>query len=418
MILHAAILTSARWLVPAPQRAEWFAEWDAELCYIRRARDSCALRFCLGAYKDAFWLRRQCPYRVLDSPLRCLALLALIAAISLVGTGRAAFSSWFRDARGLVELTDTPVEQYEEIWKNARSGFAGFAFFQRVNEPIRTPRGMALYSIVQGTGNLFQVLNVPVVRPAPARSAQESGEMRPLLIVSRDIWRMDFGNDRRIAGHYLVVGGRRVPVAGVIAEDAWPLEGRVDAWLLEDQPPQHAVGSVVGRVAASALAPGVLPRPARRFRQFIGLFVMAMTGALIVAVITAFKLGVAPGVRPRAFLIAKCALIVPTAYCCALLGLSLDMPWGAILQLAALWGNVCAFRWAVADQRKRCPVCLRFLSRPVLLGKASQTFLGWYGTERMCGKGHGVLRVPELATSCAGLQEWVNLEELCAQIPM
>ncbi len=403
---------SARWLVPPSQRAEWFAEWDAEFCYIRRACDSRALTFCLGAYKDAFWLRRQSPYRLLDSPLQCLALLAIVAAIMLASTGRAVLSSPFRDARGLVELPDTPVDQYEAIWKQAGPAFAGFAFYQRVNEPVRTPHAMHLYSMIRGTGNLFQVLHIPVA----------SAVHGPVLIVSREIWRLDFDNDRQIAGHFLEVGGQRLAVAGVIPDDAWPLAGRIDAWLLEDETledktPPHAQGFVVGRVAASGIAPIVLPRPVRRLRECIGVFGMAMMACLIVAITTLLKLGVAPGVRPRAFLVAKTALLVPTVYCCALLAFSVDMPFALIFQIAVLPGSVCAFHWAVTDQRRRCPVCLRFLSGPVLLGKASQTFLGWYGTERMCAQGHGVLRVPELATSCCGSQQWVNLEELCTKVP-
>lgn len=406
MSVHIAILVSARWLVPRSQRAEWFAEWDAELCYIRRACHSRALAFCLGAYKDAFWLRRQCPYRLLDSPLQCLALLAIVAAISLLSAGRAVLTSPFRDARGLVELKDTTIDRYDAIWKKAGPVFAGFAFYRRVDETVRSPRGMAILSVIRGTRNLFQVLNVPIAASADG----------PVLVVSRDVWQWDFDNDRRIAGHFLEIGGRPVPVAGVIAEDAWPLADHVDAWLLEDSTPPHSKGSLVGRVAAPGIAPTILPRPARRFRDFIGVFTLAMLACLIVTITTSLKYGVAPGFRPRAFLLAKAALIVATVYCWALLGFSLDTVFSPILGVVVVPGSMCAFYWAVTDQRRRCPVCLRFLSGPVLLGKASQTFLGWYGTERMCALGHGVLRVPELSTSCFDSQQWLNLEELCAKV--
>jgi hypothetical protein len=338
-------------------------------------------------------------------------LLAIIAAISLLGAGRAVLSSPFRDARGLVDLPYRSADQYEAIWKMAGPAFAGFAFYRRGNEPVRTPHGMALYSIVRGTGNLFQVLNVPVASSAHG----------PVLIVSREVWRLDFDDTRHMTGHFLEVGGQRMAVAGVIANDAWPLAGRIDAWLLEDKTlddtaTPHTKGFVVGRVA-SDIAPTALPRPARRLREFVVLFALAMMACLIVAVTTSRKLGVARGVRPWAFLLAKAALIVPTVYCCALLGFSVHLPVALIFQIAVFPGSVCAFHWAVTDQRRRCPVCMRFLSSPVLLGKASQTFLGWYGTEWMCAHGHGLLRVPELATSCFGSQQWVNLEELCAKVP-
>src|SRR5580692_2381197 len=89
MILHAAILRSAAMLVPRDQRVEWFAEWSAELCYVTDRQ----IPFCLGAFQDAFWLRRNkpaphpCDAYALESPSRCLLFLALLA-------GLAAFFIW------------------------------------------------------------------------------------------------------------------------------------------------------------------------------------------------------------------------------------------------------------------------------------------------------------------------------------
>ena len=83
--VHLAILRSAALLVPGPQRAEWFAEWSAELWYVNRG----ATAFCLGAFRDAFWLRRNNPTRMaprtfsLRSPLSCLLFLAALAAVSV-----------------------------------------------------------------------------------------------------------------------------------------------------------------------------------------------------------------------------------------------------------------------------------------------------------------------------------------------
>jgi hypothetical protein len=69
-----------------------------------------------------------------------------------------------------------------------------------------------------------------------------------------------------------------------------------------------------------------------------------------------------------------------------------------------------AFRWALIDQRQRCPVCLRLLTNPTRIGGASQTFLEWYGIELMCVKGHGLLYVPEIPTSCYRTQRWLYLD--------
>ena len=84
---QCTILRAASFLVPGDQRAEWLHEWQSELWYIARRG---ALRFCLGAFQDALWLRRNNPNTEtvqlvhLESPVRCLALLAALAAVSLV----------------------------------------------------------------------------------------------------------------------------------------------------------------------------------------------------------------------------------------------------------------------------------------------------------------------------------------------
>ena len=75
---------------------------------------------------------------------------------------------------------------------------------------------------------------------------------------------------------------------------------------------------------------------------------------------------------------------------------------------ATLIGYVLAFRWALIDQRRRCPVCLRLLTNPALIGQSTQIFVEWYGTELLCIKGHGLLHVPEIQTSYS-TQRWLDL---------
>ena len=72
--------------------------------------------------------------------------------------------------------------------------------------------------------------------------------------------------------------------------------------------------------------------------------------------------------------------------------------------------NVIAFRWALVDQRQRCPECLRLLQYPSRIGQPSHTFLEWYGTEFVCGKGHGLLHVPETAMNSLPTQRWLHLD--------
>ncbi len=81
-----AIVRYASWLVPEEQRAEWLAEWHAELWYIRRESRASLRQFCVGAFWDALWIRRssitRCGWLRWTSPLTCLGFLGL-AAITL-----------------------------------------------------------------------------------------------------------------------------------------------------------------------------------------------------------------------------------------------------------------------------------------------------------------------------------------------
>ena len=92
MILRAASL-----LAPFDQRAEWLDGWRSELWYIPR---SGATRFCLGAFQDALWLRRNNLSTAkrsgiqLESPLACLAFLAGLAAVSLAIVARLPGPQW------------------------------------------------------------------------------------------------------------------------------------------------------------------------------------------------------------------------------------------------------------------------------------------------------------------------------------
>jgi hypothetical protein len=84
--LQYTTLRVASLLVPSDQRTEWIEEWRSELWYVPQCR---ATIFCMGAFRDAFWLRRNhcvplMRTRIrLESPLSCLALLATLAVLSI-----------------------------------------------------------------------------------------------------------------------------------------------------------------------------------------------------------------------------------------------------------------------------------------------------------------------------------------------
>ncbi|MBS1827048.1 MAG: hypothetical protein JST93_17145 [Acidobacteria bacterium] len=74
-------------------------------------------------------------------------------------------------------------------------------------------------------------------------------------------------------------------------------------------------------------------------------------------------------------------------------------------------GIVLGLRWALLDQRRRCPECLRRLRHPAGIGAASHTFLEWHGTELVCPRGHGLLHVSEIGSlSCYAPLRWLPLD--------
>ena len=83
--LPHTILRAASMLAPSEQRAEWLKGWRSELWYLPRRG---AARFCLGAFRDAIWVRRNSvrpAWRTafwFDAPLSCLAFLTFAATVS------------------------------------------------------------------------------------------------------------------------------------------------------------------------------------------------------------------------------------------------------------------------------------------------------------------------------------------------
>jgi hypothetical protein len=109
------------------------------------------------------------------------------------------------------------------------------------------------------------------------------------------------------------------------------------------------------------------------------------------------------------FLALKVALVQPVLLC-GLFVWILTAPVAPFVGLAILAAWILALRWVIGDQRLRCPTCLRLLSNSVRIGSPAETFLGWYGAESMCSRGHGLLHVPESSAEYSRKQQWLNLD--------
>jgi hypothetical protein len=466
------LLRCASWLVPGRERAEWLAEWRAEVWHVWHLQDRNVqvTDLALGAFQDAFWLRwyssRSLPRNILrtGSASRCSVSLAVWTAISflvclsLPGARKAMRPSPYRDADGLVMISSggyggtqvptIPLQDYRSWKTSTRQLFTGIAFYQPIRKRVHIAmhRGTEL-SIGRASDNLFQLLNLPA---PPYRGDGANAQYAARLFLSQAVWRELFGSDAGVIGSHIEIGGQRVLIAGVIPQDSSQLPGQVDAWLLEDEQhldmlPRNAKGFVLAHMRTSG--------PLRRADGWRSMNVRSEDGdndrfdcislaqqsrlplsiflfTLIVAVITlpattALPLGEYPRLRGRLswvasgrrwlFLLSKVSMVVPLV-CLT----SVDVAYGIpslsststqYIQLGlSYFGFLFAFRWILQDQRKRCPVCLRVLSNPARVGEASRNFLAWNGTELICAGGHGLLHIPELPTSWFSTQRWLSLD--------
>jgi hypothetical protein len=409
---HLALLRAAAFLVRAPEREEWLAEWRAELWYVGSKRRTA---FCRGAFRDAFWLRRHAPTPVyLQSPAQCLTVLAVLAVLSLYFAYRLPLPHEMLFSRsvpaGLVWVAGMPFEDYRQF----PAENSNVAFYSR--ERFRTGN----IAVALASRNLFELLHMPVSATAP--------EVAP-LIVTLSAWRQKFAGDPHLIGRRLTVAGKPAQVAAIISDRVWRLPGQAEGWLLVDESTLSAEGRgyVVARVGPSTRQVCVFHSDGGYDRftciplveptlLFAFLLMIAISGVILPAV-TTLSLGEypanrhahsrAPEFRRWVFLASKIALVLPIVLfgsvdVFSLIAVGLQ-PHGLIV------GSVVAFRWVLADQRRRCPVCLRLLSNPTRIGQPSRTLLEWYGTELLCTKGHGLLHVPEIRNSYSE-QRWLHLD--------
>jgi hypothetical protein len=106
--------------------------------------------------------------------------------------------------------------------------------------------------------------------------------------------------------------------------------------------------------------------------------------------------------RRWVFLAIKIALVPPIAFF-AIAALAPVFPAAASILFVGL---IFGLRWALTDQQRRCPVCLRFLSNPVEIGSPAHMLFQPHGTEVSCARGHGSLYVPRTQTSWCTAQRW------------
>jgi hypothetical protein len=464
--MAAAILWAAAWLVPRRSRAEWLAEWRGELwhvgvaCGAARANAVHGRRritaFCLGAFKDAGTLRlvswRACFARWLEAGTasRCLVLLA---ALFLVSLGSALCRTEVRAGLwgGSVDSTDNLVLVTQERYQGEAEPTIGFAQYEAWKaNPFPFARRLVFYRTawqwVRGSDGRGARLRVGYASESMlgvlAPTATRARQARPEVLVARGAKAGRFGREIEIEGQRFAVTG--------VARDDWNVPGGMDAVVIESD---AALERSLPETPGFLLAPGIEPalrwndpgHPyvlafgvnggvtryecgtlAERRTRPTALFLFALVlAALALPATTPLPLGdypaedCSPGTAWRArrwaLLGSKVALGVGTVFCLSLslgyAGLPEDSPGAESLQLLlAVAGLLFVLRWALRDQRRRCPKCLRLLTGAAHVGHPSRSFLAWHGTELLCASGHGMLYIPEHPTSWCSTQRWRPLD--------
>jgi hypothetical protein len=333
-MIHTAILRAAAMLVPRDLRADWLDEWAAELAFVRYESPRRATLFCLGAFRDSLWIRRNSPASesrsvLLDSPLRCLLVLTALAVLSV-------FIAWHIPAT------------------------------RAILEPFTSPDADHLVIVSRPAGKFTEEQYRWLEQHLPP-------EFSPGLM--RD--------------HGQVLAHRK---AGVFhAGPRWRIS----------IPKENGDGLIFD---CTAMGP---------WRPLTVLLWLAMMSLPLIFATTSLSLGEQPArasarLRLWTFFLAKLALVSTILF----FGI-LDLGSATVLEIrphGLIVGFAIAVRWAIKDQRRRCPVCLRRLTNPILFGQPAHTFLEWYGTELICSKGHGMMHVPEIPTSCYPEPRWVSLD--------
>jgi hypothetical protein len=441
---HEGMLWGASLFVPTLRRREWLEEWQGELWYVLRECSPKtrvhprsmkeATAFCLGAYRDAIWIRKrswqkqQLLSRICGSPAFCLLLLI---GIFLAAWGFARSSP--RVAAGMSRIEVYPwllSEQHEvpcdcpsdaiaegKSLQSMRQYFDGFSHYSITRQTVSSstmPR--AEWTIAHSNSDFFTVLQLPVRRMLPAT---ERPNNLPQIVLSEETWRRDFGAKTNIGGTRLHVGSVDYTLVGVALGASMGLSGEANAWLLG--PDSHVENSSQEFVVWHLTPAGYFQMGPR---WVLSLFGIALA-FLVVPCITHLSMGDYDSGHCKTslcrrsliwgFFIAKMALVLGIAYFA-----SIDLSCSFVQPLSHLAGllqgassfTLCLFgvSWAFRDQQRRCPVCLSRMAHPVEVGQLSRTFLEWNGTELVCASGHTLLHIPETPTSWFGAQRWLYLD--------
>jgi MacB-like periplasmic core domain len=449
----AGLIHLASLLVPARRRKEWIREWLAELHYAQAyAGEARSMAFASGAFHDALWQHRDFWTRERVSHLAQSAwfcLLSLSAAFGLIvlasgflpATRTVLTPLPYRDAQNIATVAQSLTmamragvpEKNVALWREKSKSLEETATYRWELGPgvTRVPGARVsrnffhLLGAKTNAGRLFE-------RDAFA-GCSDGGE--DCAVLSYDYWR-DLNEASRFT-----LDGTSYRVAAVLDKGFWFLSPRIALWRIGVSGPETRTG-VVAR-----LSPGTTMKDAEtelavllrddagrnewtsmvqltgvasRVRSALWSFGLGL-GLAIVIVLPSLRMRM-PSWNPRAaaFFAAKTGLLLAGVFLCGIEfthATSITMLGGTdtFTEPLSTWlfmlGSMGVLVWSIADQRRRCRVCLRRLGMVAHVGCPGCLLLNWAGTELVCMEGHGMLHVPEMAASWQDPDRWTSLDD-------
>jgi hypothetical protein len=478
------VIWLASWIVPARQRAAWLESWTRQVWHwcqflmetgqLNRDKKLELAWFCWSAFPAAFWLRfdqqefHRRNARLLRSPSTCLtaialAILVLVLASGIIPAMRSFISSPIPDPDKVCVISlngkfrrvrsDTLLD-LAAAWKGSKLLKDTAAFSWGATSLVGPKRTISVLS-AQVAPEFFEVLNLNAALGRTFHAGDEN-DCGACVILSHDLWRVQFHSDPAVIGRQVVVDDFPRTVIGVLPANFHLLSPEISAWTLLDSGTPSFTNFVerigaVGRVRSGATAQQVETDLADRtenagyilpasllvvtsgrdeMRRYAGSYLLfallAVASAMLIVYARADTgVGRAPltwrdKVRWWAFLAGKTALLL------IFTGL---LAWTAVHELSVyLFGSVqpmtngvglwlfmilsiAPLSWAIRDQQKRCRVCLRRLGTPIPIGAPGHVLLDWSGTEMVCPEGHGVLYLPDSMGNWLERDRWDNLDD-------
>ncbi len=488
-LVARSIIWLASWIVPARQRSIWrlnsnrqvwhWCQFLAETNQLTREHKLELARFCWSAFPAAFWVRfEQQEFRrrrdhLLRSP--SLPLVALSAGVVLlilisgiVPQLRALISSPIPDPDHVCVISlngkfrrvrSETLLELAAVWKGSKYVSDVGAFSWGASKLEAPQRSLPVLS-AQVAPDFFQVLGLRANLGRTFHAGDDNG-CSGCIVLSHEIWRLQFHSDPSIIGREATVDGIPRQIIGVLPRDFYLLSPEISVWTMLDAGTPSFTNFVERIGAVARIVPGatthqvefdlvdrtenagyILPASLltvtsgraelRRYGSSYLLFLLMAVASAMLIVYARFSTGVGRAPLTRRdrlrwwlFLIAKTVLLL--AFSGLLAWTSLRwmsvFVFGSVQPMTngvALWLflilSIAPLSWAIRDQQKRCRICLLRLGTPVQVGAPGHVLLDWSGTEMMCPQGHGVLYLPDSQSNWLERDRWDNLDSSWADL--